>query len=152
MIEEQVRVIGIEGDQLLLQAQTQSACGGCAAKKGCGTAVLSKVVGQKFTHFQARNTIDANVGDLIVVGLTERALLNGSFVIYMLPIIGMILLALFADAMIVDDVDAWLRKDASVSLFSLLGFSIGSGFARYHFLSSSSKESYQPVVLRKLIG
>ena len=152
MIEEQARVVAIEGDQLLLQAQTQSACGGCAAKKGCGTAVLSKVVGQKFTHFQAQNTIDANVGDLIVVGLTERALLNGSFVIYMLPIIGMILLALFADAMFVDDVDAWFKKDVSVSLFSLLGFSLGAGFARYHFLSSPSKQSYQPVVLRKIIG
>jgi len=152
MIEEQVRVVAIEGELLLLEAQSQSACGGCAAKKGCGTAVLSKVVGQKFSRFQAKNTIGANVGDLIVVGLTERALLNGSFVIYMLPIIGMILFALFADVMFVDDVDDWLSKDVSVALFSLLGFSIGAGFARYHFLSSHSKESYQPVVLRKLIG
>lgn len=152
MIEEQVRVVAIEGDQLLLEAQTQSACGGCAAKKGCGTAVLSKVVGQKFSRFQAENTVNAHVGDLIVVGLTERALVRGSFVIYMLPIISMILLALFADMILVEEVDTLFSKDVSVFLFSLLGFSLGAGFARFHFLSSHSKQTYQPVVLRKLIS
>ncbi|HHO59961.1 MAG TPA: hypothetical protein ENJ64_06925, partial [Thiotrichales bacterium] len=119
MIEEQVQVVAIEGDQLLLEAQTQSACGACAAKKGCGTAVLSKVVGKKFTRFQARNTVDARIGDIIVVGLPETALLRGSLMIYLLPLLGMIGMALLVDAILAFDAEG---RDLSIAIAAMAGF------------------------------
>ena len=57
MIEEQAQVVEIIGNQIILQGQTQSACGSCSASKGCGTSVLSKVVGRKFTRFQVENKL-----------------------------------------------------------------------------------------------
>ncbi|MFV9614845.1 MAG: SoxR reducing system RseC family protein [Gammaproteobacteria bacterium] len=97
MIEEQAQVIEIKGNLLLLQAQTQSACGSCSVSKGCGTSLLAKVVGRKFTHFQAENNINAKVGDTVVVGIAEDALLKGSLMMYILPILCMLFFALLAD-------------------------------------------------------
>ena len=37
MIEETARVIAVENDQLLLEAQTSAACNGCLVWQGCGT-------------------------------------------------------------------------------------------------------------------
>ncbi len=97
MIEEQAHVIEIKGNLLLLQAQTQSACGSCSVSKGCGTSLLAKVVGRKFTHFQAENNINAKVGDTVVVGIAEDALLKGSLMMYILPVLCMLVSALLAD-------------------------------------------------------
>ena len=97
MIEEQAQVIEIKGNRLLLQAQTQSACGSCSLSKGCGTSLLAKVVGRKFTHFQAENNINAKVGDTVVVGIAEDALLKGSLMMYILPVVFMLVFALLAD-------------------------------------------------------
>ncbi len=94
MIEEEAQVVEVNGNELTLQAQTQSACGSCSANKGCGTSLLAKVVGRKFTHFQAENSVNAVVGDTVIVGIPEDALLKGSLVMYVLPIAGMLVFAL----------------------------------------------------------
>ena len=61
MIEQQARVVEIKEGKLFLQVQRQSACGSCSASKGCGTSVLSNIVGQKFSRLQADNSINASV-------------------------------------------------------------------------------------------
>ena len=97
MIEETARVIDIEGDQLVLQAETKTACNACEVKQGCGTSVLSKVVGRKFTRFHATNTVNANIGDEVIVGLHEDAMLMGSVMVYLLPLLALIIAAVVAD-------------------------------------------------------
>jgi len=126
MIEEQAQVIDIQEGQLILQAQTQSTCGSCAVNKGCGTSVLSKVVGRKFTQFQTENNIGAEVGDTVVVGIAEDALLKGSFAIYIMPILGML-------------------------IFALTGLVLGALLAKQYFLQKHSSQQFTPVVLRKVV-
>ncbi len=147
MIEEQVLVVAVEGDQLLLEAQVQSSCGGCAAKKGCGTALLSQVVGKKFTQFKVKNTINARAGDRIIIGLPEQALLTGSLVMYLLPLLGMIVLALIADAILAADAVA---RDMSVALSAFSGFGLGMLMARFLLSSRQSHSAYTPVIIKKL--
>jgi len=149
MIEEQAKVVAIDGDMLTLQAQTQTACGSCSASKGCGTSVLSKVVGRKFTQFQAPNSIDAEVGDDVVVGIAEDALLKGSVVIYMLPLLAMFLFALLADHLL-SGADA--SRDLMIAGSGLFGFLSGAYLAKSYFLRQSSMQLFSPVILRKIIG
>jgi sigma-E factor negative regulatory protein RseC len=148
MIEEQAQVVEIKGDMLLLQAQTQSACGSCAASKGCGTSVLSKVVGRKFTRFQAENTINAEVGDTVVVGIAEDALLKGSLVMYVIPIMAMMILALMADYLLVATIG---QRDLFIALTAIMGLAVGSLLSKWYFQSRSSFHQFTPVVLRKII-
>jgi len=148
MIEEQATVIDIKDGRLMLQAKVQSSCGSCQAKSGCGTSLLSEVLGKRFTHFTADNAIDAQIGDEVIVGIPERSLLSGSFMVYLLPVLSMLLAALLADAGLAG---AEPGRDLLVALSAASGFAAGALLARAYFRQASSKLLYTPVVLRKII-
>ncbi len=148
MIEEQAQVVEIKGDVLLLQAQTQSACGSCAANKGCGTSLLSKVVGRKFTQFQADNSVNANVGDTVIVGIPEDALLKGSMVMYLIPIVAMLIFALLADYFLTELMPS---RDLMIAVTAIMGLVFGSLVSKWYFSRQSSVHLFAPVVLRKII-
>jgi sigma-E factor negative regulatory protein RseC len=148
MIEEQAQVIEIKGNRLLLQAQTQSACGSCSVSKGCGTSLLAKVVGRKFTHFQAENNINAKVGDTVVVGIAEDALLKGSLMMYISPVACMLVFALLADYLLITAIQ---NRDLMIAASSFMGLAFGSLMSKWYFGRQSSVQRFVPVVLRKII-
>ena len=169
MIEEQAQVIEIKGNLLFLRAQTQSACGSCSVSKGCGTSLLAKVVGRKFTHFQAENNINAKVGDTVVVGIAEDALLKGSLMMYILPVLCMLVFALLADYLLTAP-PSWLLapqgdhsspsmeitaaiqyRDLMIAACSIMGLVFGSLMSKWYFDRQSSVKRFAPVVLRKII-
>jgi sigma-E factor negative regulatory protein RseC len=149
MIEETARVVAIENDQLLLEAETRAACSSCAARQGCGTSVLSKWVGRKFTRFQATNTVNARVGDEVVVGLAEEAMLRGSVFVYLLPLLAMIGFALLADGLISTDTAS---RDLLVLVSALGGFALMLFISRRLLSTNSNRSKLTPVVLRKNIA
>jgi sigma-E factor negative regulatory protein RseC len=148
MIEEQAQVVEKNGDQLVLQAQTRSSCGGCAASKGCGTSVLAKVVGRKFSRFHADNSVDAEVGDTVIVGISEDALLRGSLVMYMIPIMGMLVFALVSEQLV--DMLAE-NRDLLIAGSGIAGLVTGSLLSRWYFQRRVNVHRFRPVVLRKII-
>ena len=148
MIEEQAQVVEKNGDQLVLQAQTKSSCGSCAASKGCGTSVLAKVVGRKFTRFHADNSVDAEVGDTVIVGISEQALLRGSLVMYMVPIMGMLVFALVSEQLV--DMLAE-NRDLLIAGSGIAGLVTGSLLSRWYFQRRVNVHRFRPVVLRKII-
>jgi len=149
MIEEQIEVIEVIGDQLVLQAETKSACGSCAVNKGCGTSVLAKVVGQKFTRFQVENNVSAVAGDTVVVGIPEDALLKGSLVMYVLPVLSMLFSALICDFFLPELMQF---RDLVIAGFSISGLILGFLLSRWYFQLQSNARHFSPVVLRKIIG
>jgi len=149
MIEEQARVVAIKGNQLVLQAQTQSACGSCSASQGCGTSLLAKVIGRKFTQFQAENNVNAIVGDFVVVGIPEDALLKGSMVMYVVPVLGMLIFALLADLFLLASTQS---RDLMIAVSAIFGLVFGSLISRWYFQRRSSVQFFSPVILRKIIG
>ena len=153
MIEEQAQVVDVKGNKLLLQAQTQSACGSCSASKGCGTSLLSKVIGRKFTHFQAENNVNAIVGDTVVVGIPEDALLKGSVVMYIIPIIGMLVFALLSGWLLSDElfIESAQSRDLMIAVSAIMGLIFGSLISKWYFQRQSSTQLFSPVVLRKII-
>lgn len=149
MIEEEAQVIDVDGDKLILQAQTQSACGSCSANKGCGTSLLAKVIGRKFTRFQAQNNVNAVVGDMVIVGIPEDALLKGSLVMYAVPVMGMLLSALLADFALAVSVES---RDLMIAVSAIMGLVFGSLISKSYFQRPSNIQLFSPVVLRKIIG
>ena len=149
MIEEHARVIAVQNGQLLLEAQTKASCSACAVKQGCGTSVISKWVGRKFTRFQAPNTVNARVGDEVVVGLAEDAMLKGSVLVYLLPLLAMIGFALLADSLIAADTAS---RDLLVLISAVVGFSLMLVISRLLLSTGSNSSKLTPVVLRKNIA
>ena len=149
MIEEQIEVVEVIGDQIVLQANTKSACSSCAINKGCGTSLLAKVVGRKFTRFQVDNNVNAAAGDTVVVGIPEDALLKGSLVMYVLPIGWMLITALFFDFLLPLSTDA---RDLIIAGSAFSGLIVGFLLSNWYFRRKSNAQHFSPVVLRKIIG
>ena len=146
MIEESVEVIAIEDDVLILQAQRKSSCQSCSVQKGCGTSVLSQWLGKKVLNFHVENTVNAKIGDNLIVGIPESSMLKGSLTIYLLPLLSLFMVALTADWLIPEGEyhDLW------VSVSGILGLIAGLHFCKVLLLRQSG-ESLNPVILRKNI-
>ncbi|WP_417535096.1 SoxR reducing system RseC family protein [Methylophaga sp.] len=87
MIEQKATVASRSGEQVWVEAERQSTCGQCKARKGCGTGLLSKHVGKKFSRIAVKDDGELRVGQQVTVSIPEEALLTGAFMMYMLPLI-----------------------------------------------------------------
>jgi sigma-E factor negative regulatory protein RseC len=151
MIEEHAQVVALGKDDVWVETQRRSACGQCAASKGCGTATLSKVLGNKRSRVRTLNpkATKVVVGDEVVIGIREQALVRGSLAIYTVP-----LLALFVFGLLGQVLSAQLlmeNHDTLPIIFGLLGLGLGFVWVRRFTRSIADDERYQPVLLRRVL-
>lgn len=142
MIEEQASVIEIHGNSALVETQRKTACSSCAVKKGCGTGVISTVFDRASARILAINTIGAEVGARVVVGIDESMLVRGSVVVYLMPI-----LMMFGSSLL----GTWLMQSDSEAVsigFAGLGLLAGFICLRWYNKRIRLNENYQPVILR----
>ncbi len=142
MIEESATVVELDGQYAVVETIRKSTCGSCEAKTSCGTAVLSKVVGNRANRMRLRNTIHAQVGDTIILGLHERALLQTSFLFYLTPLFSCFLFALLGRF-----IDDGVGEVATIS-FSLVGLLSGLAFVKWLSIKLELDSRYQAVLLR----
>lgn len=147
MIEESATVVKCEGKFAWVEAQRQTACGNCAANKGCGTSVLAKVVGKKAARMRAINQIDAHVGDTVIVGLSEAGLLKGSLAVYLFPLLFMMLFAITGNVVAMQMV--W-QTELVVILFAVAGLAVAGIWLRQFTRRIQYDDVYQPVILRRV--
>lgn len=147
MITENAIVVLIENNQTWIETQRKSACGECSANKGCGTSVLSKVIGNKLSRIKAINNINAQVGDEVVIGLNEQSLLKGAFMIYMWPLILLFLFS-FVGQLVSENLQIQNNEFIVIS-FAVIGFYLGMRKVKSFSSSIAKDENYQPVILNK---
>ena len=63
MIEQKATVASRSGEQVWVEAERQSTCGQCQARRGCGTALFSKHVGTKFSRLAVKDGGGLRVSD-----------------------------------------------------------------------------------------
>ena len=86
MIEQQATVVEVDDDRVMLQAARQSTCSSCQLKQGCGTGLLAKHVGQRFSKIVVNKTTDVEIGQQRTVVIPEQTLLQGAALMYLLPL------------------------------------------------------------------
>jgi sigma-E factor negative regulatory protein RseC len=142
MIEEQARIIAVEPGFAWVETQRQSSCGQCNARSGCGTTVLSKVLGNKMARIRALNPQDEfQTGQQVVVGIAEGAFLRGALFVYMVPVLAMLVGAslplLFNVA-----------SDGVAIVGGAIGLLLGLRWVKRFSQRIADDQSYQAVVLR----
>lgn len=146
MIEEQAIVVDIDDQYVWVETQRQSSCGHCQVKDGCGTQVLSQILGNKHTRVRCLNSLNASTGEEVVIGIKESTLLTGSFLLYLLPLIFMI----FSGALAVA-ISKFFWPDF-VDLFSVAasfsGLFLGLFFSRHYVQSAKNQKNYEPVLIK----
>lgn len=143
MIEQTGKIVAVEPGVAWVQTLRESACSSCSARKGCGTAVLNKMSSGKSMQTLVVDTLDCQVGDDIVVGVPDDALLKASALVYLLPLVAMVLFALVADAI-------WATEEIYTIFSSFAGLALGFMGVRKLGQQSSIKDVTEPVMLRKV--
>ncbi|RDH84729.1 MAG: polyurethanase [endosymbiont of Galathealinum brachiosum] len=142
MIEENAVVIDVNEQQVLLETQRKSACQSCSVKSGCGTSTLSKVVGNRSSQFAVDNTLDVKVGDTVVVAIDENALVQGSLLIYLFPLIFMMMFGILVE---------YFFSNELITIASVVsGFVFAMILVRRVMSGSGLKKSIQPHLIRRV--
>ena len=143
MIEEQVIVTSITAKGAWVEGIKQSACGSCSAKVGCGQHTMSQL-GRKVSLWLAFEATAHNqwqrnlqLGQQIVVGLPEGAILKSTLVLYGVPLFTLVLGAVLGN---------FFRGEAGAIITSMLFMLLGFKLARYW--SEQNKQHWQPHFIR----
>ena len=143
MLEEDAKVVEIRGDSVVVETSRQAACGGCGARTGCGTGVLSELFKAKNTRFIVKSALDLEVGNEVVIGVSESGILRGAFLVYILPLLGMFLCAMLIDVVLAPASEAIKLVAGAVGFLSILGW------VRARHTRATGDPRFQPVIMRR---
>jgi sigma-E factor negative regulatory protein RseC len=142
LVEGTARVVAVDGSLAWLEPEQTGSCGGCAAAASCG----SKGIGTLASRLEARRfplagTTGLAVGDRVVVGVREDALVKASLTAYALPLVTMFAAGAFAQA-------AAGRDDLTLAA-SVAGLALGLGIARLLARRLAASGQIAPRLLRR---
>lgn len=141
MIEEHGRVVAVESGAVWVETLRQSACGSCAAQKGCGHSAIARM-SEKPMHVRALTDLSLPVGTEVVIGIPEDILLKSSLIAYLMPLLLALTAALLVQA--VNPADAW------VALGGAAGLALGFAGVRWHAGRVRHDTRYHPQVLHQV--
>lgn len=153
MIEERAQVVAIDKASVWVEAKRESACGRCAAGKGCGNAVFQKLFGNKRNVLPVSNnsktgSLVVSVGDEVVIGVEENAIVRNSLAVYAVPIVTTIGFAAIGETFLNGAVS--INKDLASITGALLGLAVSVVGLRWYNKVASSKAVNHPVLLRRV--
>ena len=146
MIEEHGVVVEIKDKFAFVQTKRSSSCGQCAANKGCGTASLAGVLGQKETLVKVINQKNVKVGDRVVIGVAEDALLKSSLALYLIPLLSLFISAIGYESLV--KLLEWPSYEILTALAGLLGLFTGLNWVKRVSVKMSEDMNYQPVIVK----
>lgn len=141
MIEETAIVIEVGEQQVLLATERKSTCQSCSVKSGCGTSTLAKVVGNRSSQFRVDKTINVEVGDNVIVAVDENALVQGSLLIYLFPLIFMMIVGILVESL--------FANELLTILSVVVGFVVALLAVRFIMSAEALKNAVQPHLIRR---
>ncbi len=144
MIEELAIVVGVENQSALLEVIRRKPCGLCGQTRGCGISLWGRIFGHRSNVFKVQNHIDAKIGDSVVVGVEENALMFGAVSLYGIPLaailVGSVLASQFAPA--------HSNADLYATGGALSGLVLGLLWLKVNAQGRNLDARYRPVILR----
>lgn len=143
MLETHAVVVQLlEKPFVLVEASKGGGCGQCDGQ-GCGASKLTQLFCSKPRQFKVDNSINASVGDEVVVSVVEGAVLRGIGLVYLLPLVLLFAGAALASNLAVQDA----QRDGYAALGALSGLMVGFVFARW-ISSRKAHQEDQPYIAR----
>lgn len=146
MLEEDALIVDQKDEFVWVEAMSKSSCNHCSARQGCGTASLQEWFNRSPNRLRITAKPGFSVGDRVVIGIPEQALVKGSFMIYMLPLVALIAGAMLGAA--VNDWLGWDSKDGASIIAGFVSFALSFRVIRRYTLKFSNRSDYQPVLIR----
>lgn len=140
MIEETGLVLSVEQGFAEVETIRTSSCSSCRARHGCGHHTIAQVSSSNRMRMKAIDPLSVEVGQTVVVGIPEDTLLQASFWMYLVPLLGLVAGAVIPSL--------WGGGSGIAVLFSLTGFVAGLLLARNKSKKESHNMDYYPKILR----
>ncbi|PKM22443.1 MAG: alginate biosynthesis protein AlgM [Gammaproteobacteria bacterium HGW-Gammaproteobacteria-14] len=141
MIEERGRVVAVEPGAVWVETVRSTACQSCAARKGCGHAMLDGERAGARANVRALADQSLQVGDQVVLGVPEGLLMRGAVMVYLLP-----LLLLLGGALIGASLD--LKQVDGSAIGGVAGLLVGFLLNRWYSVRHQRDPAMHPRVLR----
>lgn len=142
MIEQSATVVAVDGDTVWVETQRTSACGACAKNRGCGAGTFAKAFGFASPRLRVTAGGGAQVGERVVIGIDERALVRGSFAAYVAPILFMMGFALAGETV-------FPGSDPLTLICGAAGLGAGLLWLRRYSRRVAGDGRFQPVILHR---
>lgn len=123
-----------------LEIVRQTACGLCGQTRGCGNSIWGKLFGHKSANFKAQNLINAKVGDSVIVGIDESALMKSALLLYIVPLVTMFFGTILASRVV--------GSEAASLLGAVMGLLLGFVWVKGHTAGGTYFQRHQPKILR----
>lgn len=142
MLEEIAEVVEVHSDCILVSSSRLSACNACQASANCGQRSLAGLFGNKSILFKLENPerLSVAVGQSVVLGLHEHALLKSSVVMYLIPLLFLIISAVAATLLNL--------SEGLIIVSGLAALLLGFVLARKLSVKLLSNPNYTPRLLR----
>jgi sigma-E factor negative regulatory protein RseC len=90
MVTEPAVVMRYQDGRAEVEVRRQSACGHCELAQGCGTGAIGRLLGNRRKPLIIETDRRLEAGDEIILGMSETAVVKASFLLYGLPLIGLL--------------------------------------------------------------
>lgn len=145
MLEETGTVVAQEGADIWVETQPRSACSHCGAGSqggSCSTSVIAKLFAVRRNRLRLENTLQAQPGQQVVIGIPDQVLVAVSLRAYLVPLLGMIGAVTLA---------VQLDMGELVQAFmALAGLFVGLTLMGQASKAGKARARYAPQLLRKL--
>ena len=140
-LETRARVIQLEGRNALIEADHVTSCEQCEGK-GCSSSKLGALFCSTPRQFKVENTINASVGDDVIVAVAEGVVLRGIGLAYLLPLLLLIAGAALGSAL----ANNAAQQDGYAAMGVILGLIAGLVLAKQISLRQV-KGYFQPYLI-----
>ena len=146
MIEEQATVVAIDHDNITVTSLIKSACGGCQQVDNCGSGQVAKAFPQKKLSLTLKSSLALELGDNVVLGLNESALLQSAWQVYLWPLLGLLIASWLGQWFVVNSI---LPHEIFAILLGLAGGFLGFILARKQQIKSATCAKLAPKIIRR---
>lgn len=146
MIEEQATVVAIDDDNVTVTSTIKSACGGCQQVDNCGSGQVAKAFPQKKLTLTVQSSMALELGDNVVLGLNESALLQSAWQVYLWPLLGLLLASWFGQWLVINGIVA---HEIFAIILGVIGGYCGFSLAKRQQLKSATCAKLAPKILRR---
>jgi sigma-E factor negative regulatory protein RseC len=142
MVEGIAHVVAVEGTLAWLEPEQTTNCGSCASSSACGAKGIGTTASRlEARRFSLENQAGLTVGERVVVGIRENALVKASLTAYAIPLATALLSGVLAQ---------WAEGRDGMTMAAMVGgLLLGLGLARLSAGRLSTRGELAPRFLRR---
>ncbi|WP_440874388.1 SoxR reducing system RseC family protein [Thalassotalea sp. PLHSN55] len=146
MIEELAVVTEIGTDHVTVESEVKSTCSSCQQVNSCASGQVARAIPQKKLIVKLETSLSLNIGDKVVIGIVEKALLSTAIQAYLWPLVGLIA---FSGVGQYFHSQAIFSHELYALAFGILGGVLGFWVAKVQLAKQARQNNLIPKLLRK---